>query len=51
MARFFKGAVSLKEVRAELASKFKKVVDSGLRITHIDSHSIFMSCLELSTSP
>lgn len=38
MARFFKGAVSLKEVRAELAAQIQKVVDSGLRITHIDSH-------------
>ena len=38
MARFFKGAVSLKEVRAELAAQIQKVVDRGLRITHIDSH-------------
>ena len=38
MARFFKGAVSLKEVRAELAAQIQKVIDSGLRVTHIDSH-------------
>ena len=38
MARFFKGAIRLDEVRAELAAQMQKVIASGLRVTHIDSH-------------
>ena len=36
--RFLRGEINLSEVRAELSAQIDKVVASGVRITHIDSH-------------
>lgn len=36
--RFLRGKINLSEVRAELSAQIDKVVASGVRITHIDSH-------------
>lgn len=38
LARFLRGKINLSEVRAELSAQIDKVVASGVRITHIDSH-------------
>ena len=38
LARFLRGKINLSEVRAELTAQLDKVVASGVRITHIDSH-------------
>lgn len=38
LARFLQGQIKLSEVRAELTAQMEKVIDSGLAITHVDSH-------------
>jgi hopanoid biosynthesis associated protein HpnK len=36
--RWLMGKVSVSEVRAELQAQIEKVLDSGLRVTHLDGH-------------
>lgn len=38
LKKFLQGKINLDEVRAELAAQIKKAVNSGLRLTHVDSH-------------
>jgi hopanoid biosynthesis associated protein HpnK len=35
---YFRGLISLEEIRSELDAQIAKIVDSGLRVTHIDGH-------------
>ncbi|MFC1478952.1 carbohydrate deacetylase [Candidatus Margulisiibacteriota bacterium] len=36
--RYFTGKINLNEVRLEFEAQIKKVLDSGIKITHLDSH-------------
>jgi predicted glycoside hydrolase/deacetylase ChbG (UPF0249 family) len=36
--RFFSGAIDLADVAAELEAQVGRVVDAGVRVTHVDSH-------------
>jgi hopanoid biosynthesis associated protein HpnK len=36
--KYFSGRISIEEVRIELIAQFEKILDYGIKITHIDSH-------------
>lgn len=38
LCRYFLGFIDIRDIKAEMRAQIKKVLDSGLMITHVDSH-------------